>query len=327
MLLESLEQTMDYQVGDIVTGTVRSVDKRGILVDIKYKSDGFISSNEYSYDANAVIDEEVIKEGDSIKAFIVRLESKEGYTILSKKKADYEIAWNDLVTFSKSREQITVRVISKVEGGLVSDYVGIKGFIPASQIGSGYTDGGESLVGQNLDVSVLQADRKSRKVIFSHKAAQKSGPKEDVNALMDSLDGGDVKTGRVSSIKDFGVFVDIGGIEGLVHISEMSWSRVKHPSEVVSLGEEIKVFIIGVDKENRKVSLGMKQLVPDPWVNVSDKYQIGKNVTGVITRITTFGAFIKLEEGIEGLIHISQLSNDHVTKVENVVAVGDEVCC
>lgn len=320
---DALKDTVvDYQVGDIVKGSVRSVEKAGILVDIRYKSDGFIPNAEFGNDPNESPSD--LKPGDPVDALIDKLETKEGYTILSRKKAEYEIAWNHIFNLSKSRETLDVAVVSKVEGGLVADYKGIKGFIPASQVLKNSEDSLDSFLNQVLSVSVLQSDRKRRKVIFSHKAARYK-QKENIGAILDAIEIGGVRHGKVSSIKSFGVFVDIGGVEGLVHISELSWARVNHPSELLNVGDEVDVFILGVDKEHGKVSLGMKQLSPDPWVKVAEKYKVGQIVSGTITRLVSFGAFIQLERDLEGLIHISELSTSRVEKSEDVLEIGQVV--
>jgi small subunit ribosomal protein S1 len=315
---------VDFQDGDIINGVVRSVEKSGIMVDIGYKSDGFITNAEFSNDPG-VEAKNIIKVGDDISCFIIKLESKEGYTVLSRKRAEYEMAWNTLGKSQKIKDSIEINVSSKVEGGLVASYCGIKGFIPASQVLRTGDDSLESFVGKTIEANVLQVDRKRRKVIFSTKIQKPRQSEEEIQALLSSLEAGQIVKGKVTSIKDFGAFIDVGGAEGLVHISELSWARVNHPSELLKTGQNVSVFILGIDKENKHISLGMKQLQPDPWVSVSDKYEIGQTVEGVISRIAPFGAFIKLDSVIEGLIHISELSDEHVKNVEDVVTIGQTV--
>ncbi|NBV82650.1 S1 RNA-binding domain-containing protein [bacterium] len=314
---------LDYQDGDIIKGIVRRIEKSGVLVDINHKSEGFISNSEFGFEAEeSPVDN--VKPGEEVNVMILKLESKEGYTVLSRRRAEYELAWNTLSRLSKSKDVVPVRVASKVEGGLVVSYNGIKGFIPASQVIK-ETENLDGFVGQVMEVAVIQVDRKRRKVIFSHKVGKPRMSREDTARLIDGIEIGQVRNGKVTSIKDFGVFVDLGGVEGLVHISEISWSRVGHPSEVLKSGQETKVFVLGVDRDTQKISLGMKQLEADPWVNVAEKYQIGQVATGEVSRVVTFGAFVRLEENLEGLIHISELSNHHVEKVEDVVKPGDTV--
>jgi len=308
----------DYNEGDIVRGVVRSVEKSGVLVDINYKSDGFIFNNEIAEDDD-------LEEGSEVLVFIESLESKEGYTILSRKKALIEETWNHIVDLSKNKETVKVKVVSQVQGGLVVSYKGVRGFIPASQIIKEKDENFDKFIGQALESVVLQADRRRKKVIFSQKQAVVKLQKDQSSKVLETLDVGQIKEGVVTSIKDFGVFVDIEGVEGLVHISELSWSRVGHPSDIVNIGQTVKVFVLGVDKENQRISLGMKQLEPDPWVEVSNKYSIGQVVNGVITRVAPFGAFIRVENDLEGLIHISELSFNHIKSVEEVVKSGDKV--
>lgn len=313
-----------FSEGDVVKGIVRSIEKSGVLVDIGYKSDGFIMNGEFSSDPSELASS-TVKPGEDIYAVILKLETKDGYTMLSRKRAEYAITWNYLGDVSKNREPIEVRVKSKVEGGLVAEYKGIKGFVPASHILNGANDEPDNYINKNVQVIVLQADRKRRKVIFSAKLARQKASKGDVNKILDSLEVGQTKAGKVSSIKEFGAFVDLGGVEGLVHISELSWSRVSHPSDLVAVGQEVQVFILGIDRETGRISLGMKQLQPDPWVSVSERFQIGQIVKGTVTRVTNFGAFVQLEQNLEGLIHISELSTGHVKRVEDVLKPGDSV--
>ncbi len=315
---------LDYQDGDVIKGTVRRIEKSGVMVDIAHKSEGYVSNAEFSFDPEDS-PADIVKPGDEINVLILKLESKEGYTVLSRRRAEYEIAWNTLSRFAKTREIVSVRIVSKVEGGLVVSYNGIKGFIPASQVIREAEDSLESFIGQVMEVAVIQVDRKRRKVIFSNKVGKPKASREDIAKIIEGIEIGQVREGRITSIKDFGVFVDLGGVEGLVHISEISWSRVGHPSEVLKNGQTVKVFVLGVDKETNKISLGMKQLEADPWVHVAEKYQVGQSITGTVTRSVPFGAFVKIEDNLEGLIHISELSSQHVEKVEDVVKPGDSV--
>lgn len=324
--LEShLEKTvLDYQQGDIIKGIVRKIEKSGIMVDINYKSEGYIQNVEFSQ-VPGETPSNTVKAGDEIDVYILKLETKEGYTLLSRKRAEYELAWNYLSKIAKTKETIDVHVTSKVEGGLVADYKGIKGFIPASHALRNSDEKLENYLDEKLTVVVIQVERKRRKVIFSHKLAQTRPGKMDIERMIERIEVGEVYTGSVSSIKDFGAFVNIGGAEGLVHISELSWARVNHPSEVLAVGDKVQVFVLGVDKEHNKISLGMKQLQPDPWVVVSEKFHVGQLVKGKISRIVSFGAFIQLEPDLEGLIHISELSYDHIERVEDAISVGQIV--
>lgn len=323
LLEKEMEKTiLDYQEGDVIKAVVRLVEKAGVIIDFNYKSDGYIPNAELG--VNDDNDTEVLTEGQTINVVIEKLETKDGYSLLSRKKAQFEEVWDSLIDAAEDRETVNVQVISKVMGGLVTNYKGIRGFIPASQMSLEEDEDMEAYVGKTLTVAVLQVDRRRRKVIFSSKNKSKALSGETAK-LIEELEVGQTRSGKVTSIKDFGVFVDIGGIEGLVHISELSWLRVSHPTDIVNVGDDVTVFVLGIDKKQKKISLGMKQLEPDPWVSVGKKYKVGQVVDGTISRIVPFGAFIKLEKQLEGLIHISEMANERVEKVENVLAVGDEV--
>lgn len=318
---------VDYQTGDIVKGIVRSVEKGGVLIDIGYKSDGFIPNNELG-DTDVSGQPIQVESGQELAVYITKLETKEGYAMLSLKRAVYELSWQFLTDSIEAKTVLSVKVINKVEGGLVAQYNGIRGFIPASQVLEDKSDSLDHYVSRVLDVLVLQVDRRRRKVIFSVKQVKQQPSAEQLDRvakLMDSLEIGEVREGKVTSIKDFGVFVDIGGIEGLVHISELSWARVNHPSDVVTMGEDIKVFVLGVDKENNRVSLGIKQLHTDPWVNIEERFKLGQLIPGEVSRIMNFGAFVKISDDLEGLIHISEIANRHIEKVEDVLSVGQQL--
>ena len=319
---EETAQVFDYEDGDVIIGTVRSVEKSGVLVDFKFKSDGYVSNSELGHNEEGQV--ETLEAGQKVPFYIEKLETKEGYSLLSRKKAQMEETWDFLTQAIKEREPINVQVNSKVDGGLVASYQSIKGFIPASQILKENDLGLEQFINSTMSVTVLQADRRRRKVIFSSKAT-KLVDRKSINKIIEELEVGQIRKGKVTSIKKFGVFVDLGGVEGLIHISELSWSRVYNPSDIVSVDDEVDVFVLGVDKETKRISLGMKQLSEDPWVKAGNELAIGDVVEGQITRIVPFGAFIQINENIEGLIHISEISYEHIEKVESILNVGDSV--
>jgi len=319
---EETAQVFDYEDGDVIIGTVRSVEKSGVLVDFKFKSDGYVSNSELGHNEEGQV--ETLEAGQKVPFYIEKLETKEGYSLLSRKKAQMEETWDFLTQAIKEREPINVQVNSKVDGGLVASYQSIKGFIPASQILKENDLGLEQFINSTMSVTVLQADRRRRKVIFSSKAT-KLVDRKSINKIIEELEVGQIRKGKVTSIKKFGVFVDLGGVEGLIHISELSWSRVYNPSDIVSVDDEVDVFVLGVDKETKRISLGMKQLSEDPWVKAGNELAIGDVVEGQITRIVPFGAFIQINENIEGLIHISEISYEHIEKVESILNIGDSV--
>lgn len=324
-VMDDLMQTVkDYQVGDIVNGIVSRVEKGLVFVDIAYKSEGIIEGDELSSTPN-VKASDIVKPGQKIKVMIMKLENREGHPVLSKRRADYESYWNNLHQALKKKETVDVFVMNAVKGGLVVDYGGIRGFVPASHVSKDHQNNMDDLVKKTISVKPIDVNRKRRKVVLSHKlgTSRKDSPK--IKELLQQIEPGQVKKGKVTNIKPFGAFVDLGGIEGLIHISEMSWGRISNPEEVVKTGDTIDVFILGVDDESGKISLGLRQLQPDPWVNVEERYHIGDKVRGKITRLVKFGAFIELEKGLEGLIHITELADKTPAKPEDILTSGEFV--
>ena len=315
---------LHFTEGDIVQGVIRSVEKSGLMVDVKYKSDGFVSNAEISFDPKDRFAKEA-KIGDPVNVLIERLETKEGYLICSRKKAEYEIAWQDLVRLSKEKEVVGVTVQNRVGAGLIVNYKGLGGFVPTSQLLPENLENIDALSGESLDVIVLQVDRKRRKIILSNKLTQSLQYTGSIQERLEKFQPGDRLKGMVSNIKDFGAFVDVGGVEGLVHISEISWSRIKHPSEILSVGQELDVYVISVDVENKRLSLGYKRLQKDPWELVAEKFQEGQVVKGIISRIVDFGAFVKLTPELEGLVHISEIANQRISSVSDLLTEGQEV--
>jgi 4-hydroxy-3-methylbut-2-enyl diphosphate reductase len=313
-----------YKPGDVVQGTVVKVDPSGVLVDINYKSDGFIAPSELSEKSFGDINT-IVKVGDKIDVMILTLEDKQGNVILSKRQAEEEVKWKAAFEAYKTRKVIEAKVTGAVKGGLVVDYNGIRGFIPASQVVKETDESFESFVGKMIAIKIIEINRRQGKVVMSHKIAAGEKQKLEAGKIFDELEVGQTRHGIVTSLKNFGAFVDIGGIEGLVHLSELAWKRVKHPSDLLKVGQELDVFVLGVDKENRKVSLGRKQLEPDPWVNADELYKPGMIVKAKVARFVKFGVFAELEGNLEGLIHISELSDKPISRPEDAVAVDQVV--
>lgn len=308
----------NYTEGDVIKGTVLSIEKAGVFVDIGFKCEGFVANEELGIPKNE------ITEGEVITLVILQLETKEGYTLLSKRRADWEGAWKEAYQSYKLKEPVDIKVESSVKGGLVVSFKGLRGFIPSSLVSRNKADDLNALIGETMSANVIEVDKKRKKIIFSTKSHERPADNSKSEAL-EALEVGQVVNGRVTSTKEFGAFVNINGIEGLIHISEISWDRIEKVEDILHVGDMIDVFILGVDKEAKRVSLGLKQLTPDPWEKVEETYPIGRVITGTISRTTTFGAFVKLTEGLEGLIHISELSHNHVKHVDDVVKVGQEV--
>ncbi len=322
-----IDKTEDFQIADIkkgqtVKGTVIEINDDGIYVDVGYKTEGFVPLRELSH---RKIDsaEEVVKVNDEIDVVVLTLEDEEGNMILSKRKADYEKAWEKIMAAYENDEIIEAEVTKEVKGGLVVD-VGVRGFIPASHVAIGYVEDLSKYIGETMKLKVIEVERDKNNVVLSAKKVHEKKRKEQKEKTLKSLGEGQTITGKVTKLVDFGAFVDLGGIEGLLHISEMSWGRIGHPSEILEEGQEIEVKVLGVNVEEERISLGLKQLLPDPWEEFARKHYEGEIITGKITKIVDFGAFMEVDEGIEGLIHISQLARRHVKTADEVVSVGEE---
>ena len=308
--------------GQLVTGTVVEVNDQGVYVDVNYKTDGFIPLRELSHsDVDDAHD--LVSLDDEIKVVVLTLEDDEGNMILSKRRADQEEAWDEIQEAYKNNEIIEAKIQKEVKGGLVAD-VGLRGFIPASHVALGYVEDLSQYVGEEIRLKVIEVDRNNNNVVLSAKKVLEEEQEKSKKETLEKLEKGQIITGRITKLVDFGAFVDLGGIEGLLHISEMSWGRIGHPSDVLEEGAEIEVKVLDVDREKERISLGYKQLLPDPWEDFARKHYEGEVIQGRITKLVDFGAFMEVEDGIEGLIHISQLSHKHVKTPDEIVEVGEE---
>lgn len=324
---EQFEQNMvqygEVQPGDTLTGKVVQINNDEILVDVGGKSEGIIPINELSYrkvnDPN-----DFVKIGDEIKVLVLKAENSEGNMIVSKRRAEQEEALIKLEKAFQEKSIIEAEVIEVVKGGILVD-VGMRGFVPASLIDRGYVENLEQFIGQKLQLKVLEFNREERKAVLSRKAVLDEEYAKNKEKVWNEIQEGQTRKGTVQRITDFGAFIDLGGVDGLLHVSEMGWGRVNHPRDVVSEGNEIEVYVLGVDKENERISLGLKQLTPSPWDAAANKYLPGSTINGKIVRIAPFGVFVEVEPGIDGLVHISQLSWERVDKPEDVVSVGQEI--
>lgn len=309
--------------GEIVKGVVVQVNQDEVLVDVGAKSEGVIPLRELaSFDVASPQD--VVKVGDEIEVYVLKAEDNEGKLILSKEKADAEKAWEKLQEYLDSGEVIEGVVREVVKGGILVD-VGVRAFLPASLVDRGYVEDLNKYLGMTIQARVIELNRPRKKVILSRKAVLEEEASRKRVELMQNIQEGDVVKGIVRRLTSFGAFVDIGGVDGLLHISEMAWHRINHPSEVVKVGDEIEVAVLRVDRENEKISLGLKQVLPNPWDNVDEKYPVGGVVAAKVVRLAPFGAFVQLEPGVEGLVHISHLADRHVAKPDEVVQEGEEV--
>lgn len=309
--------------GAVVAGTVVKMTNDEVFVDIGWKSEGIIDLKELS-NSPVTNPAEVVSIGDKVTAMVLQVSNEEGYAVLSKRRVGETDAINRLAELAESKGEISAVVSEVVKGGLLVD-VGIRGFVPASQVQIGYIEDLSSFIGKTLRLRVLEFNLAKRKVILSQKVILAEEQMQKRTQLLETLKEGDVVKGIARRLTNFGAFVDLDGIDGLLHISDMSYSRISHPSELINIGDEIEVQVLKVDAEAGKISLGLKQLKPSPWTLVAEKYLVGSLVNGKVVRIASFGAFVQLEDGVDALIHISQLANRHVAKVEEVVKVGDMV--
>jgi len=323
-LVPDYDRTLtDFSEGDVVSGTVVRVDKDEILVDIGYKSEGVIPISELSIRRSVNPDEEVAL-GDSIDALVLQKEDADGRLILSKKRARFEKAWRSIEAAAESGEPVEGTVIEVVKGGLIID-LGVRGFLPASLVDIRRVQDLDEYRDQTLRCKVIELNRSRNNVVLSRRAVLEEERREQRQQILDRLSPGSEVEGVISNIVDFGAFVDLDGIDGLIHISELSWSHVNHPSEVLEIGQTVRVKVLDVDHDRQRISLGLKQTQTDPWQRVIDETHQGDVVVGRITKVVTFGAFAEILSGVEGLIHISELADHHVENPRDVVNQGDEV--
>jgi len=309
--------------GQVVNGTVVRVDKDEVLVDIGYKSEGVIPVSELSI-RRSINPADEVSVGDDIAALVLTKEDAEGRLILSKKRARFEIAWKAIETAHENGQPVTGRVIEVVKGGLILD-LGVRGFLPASLVDIRRVQDLEEFTGQELVCKVIELNRQRNNVVLSRRAVLEEERKDQRQRILDQLNPGDKVEGTISNIVDFGAFVDLDGMDGLIHISELSWSHVNHPSEVLEIGQTVNVQVLDIDRERQRISLGLKQTQSDPWQHVLDSHQEGDIVEGTVTKVVTFGAFVEILPGVEGLVHISELAQHHVENPREIVSQGDKV--
>jgi len=322
--LEAVDATIKYfNDGDIVTGTVVKVDRDEVLLDIGYKTEGVIPSKELSI-KHDVDPFEVVNVGDEVEALVQQKEDKEGRLILSKKRAQYERAWGTIEKIKEEDGVVTGSVIEVVKGGLIID-IGLRGFLPASLVEMRRVRDLQPYVGQELEAKIIELDKNRNNVVLSRRAWLEQTQSEVRQNFLTQLQKGQIRKGVVSSIVNFGAFVDLGGVDGLVHVSELSWKHIDHPGEVVAVGDPVTVEVLDVDMDRERVSLSLKATQEDPWQAFARTHQIGQIVPGKVTKLVPFGAFVRVEEGIEGLVHVSELAVRHVEIPEQVVAVNDDV--
>ncbi|AFN45697.1 30S ribosomal protein S1 [Arachnia propionica] len=322
--MAAVDATIKYfNDGDIVSGTVVKVDRDEVLLDIGYKTEGVIPSKELSI-KHDVDPFDVVRVGDEIEALVQQKEDKEGRLILSKKRAQYERAWGTIEKIKEEDGVVSGSVIEVVKGGLIVD-IGLRGFLPASLVEMRRVRDLQPYVGMELEAKIIELDKNRNNVVLSRRAWLEQTQSEVRQTFLNQLQKGQIRKGVVSSIVNFGAFVDLGGVDGLVHVSELSWKHIDHPNEVVEVGTPVTVEVLEVDMDRERVSLSLKATQEDPWQTFARLHQIGQIVPGKVTKLVPFGAFVRVGDGIEGLVHVSELAERHVEIPEQVVSVGDEV--
>ena len=322
--LAAVEATLKFfNDGDLITGTVVKIDRDEVLLDVGYKTEGVIPSRELSirHDADP---SEIVNVGDSVEALVLQKEDKEGRLILSKKRAQYERAWGDVENVKEADGTVNGIVIEVVKGGLIVD-IGLRGFLPASLIELRRVRDLAPYLGQKVEAKILELDKNRNNVVLSRRALLEESQSANRSTFLADLAKGQIRTGVVSSIVNFGAFIDLGGVDGLVHVSELSWKHIEHASEVVEIGQEVTVEVLEVDHDRERVSLSLKATQEDPWQVFARTHAIGQYAPGKVTKLVPFGAFVRVADGIEGLVHISELSSKHIELAEQVVAINQDV--
>jgi small subunit ribosomal protein S1 len=312
-----------FEEGEVVTGIVVRIDNDEVLVDIGYKSEGVIPSNELSI-RKAVDPHDEVEMGEEVDALVLTKEDQDGRLIMSKKRARFEKAWRRIEAAAESGEPVEGTVIEVVKGGLIID-LGVRGFLPASLVDIRRVPNLDEYMSTKIECKVIELNRSRNNVVLSRRAVLEEERKEQRQEILDRLQPGLIVEGQISNIVDFGAFVDLNGIDGLIHISELSWSHVNHPSEILSIGDTVAVKVLDIDRDRQRISLGLKQTQEDPWQRVVDTYNVGDELEGTVTKVVTFGAFVEILDGVEGLVHISELAPHHVENPREIVAPGDDV--
>ena len=312
-----------FEEGEVVTGHVVRIDKDEVLVDIGYKSEGVIPANELSI-RKSVNPSEEVSLGEEVDAMVLTKEDQDGRLIMSKKRARFEKAWRRIEAAAESGEPVVGSVIEVVKGGLIID-LGVRGFLPASLVDIRRVPNLDEYLGTQIETKVIELNRSRNNVVLSRRAVLEEERKEVRQQILDRLQPGLVVEGQISNIVDFGAFVDLDGIDGLIHISELSWSHVNHPSEILNIGDTVQVKVLDIDRDRQRISLGLKQTQEDPWQRIMDTYNVGDELAGKVTKVVTFGAFVEVLDGVEGLVHISELAERHVENPREIVHPGDEV--
>lgn len=323
--MEQIEESLRLpKNNEIVTGKVHQATDREVIVNLGCKKDGIIPVDEVTLEEGQTLSD-LFKEGDEIQAKVIKVDDGEGGILLSKKKLEVNKHWNEISKAMEDRETILVKVVRVVNGGVIASYKELNGFIPLSQLSDRFIETADEFVGRVLEVKVVRVDQKKNRAVFSHKAVLNEERQKQIEAIWENLEVGDVVEGVVMRFTDYGAFVDIGGIDGLLHISEISWGKLKHPEEILKIGQTLNVKVLSMNEEKGKISLGLKQTVPEPWSVINEKYEIGQVIGGKVVQLKDYGAFVELEPGLDGLVHISEVAHKRVTDIGEELSLGQDV--
>ncbi|HHW49714.1 MAG TPA: bifunctional 4-hydroxy-3-methylbut-2-enyl diphosphate reductase/30S ribosomal protein S1 [Clostridiaceae bacterium] len=322
---EAFESSLvTLRTGEIVKGKIIGFNNSEVYLDLGYKSDGIIQMDEFTDDPD-FDPKKNLAIGDEVEAFVIRVNDGEGHVLLSKKKVDAIKSWEKIERAYENKQPVNAKVVEITKGGVLASVGGVRVFIPASQLSDRYVKDLNDYLKQTLDIKIIEFDKRKKKVVGSSRVLIEEEKERMEKEFWDNVEVGKTYSGTVKSLTDFGAFVDIGGVDGLIHISELSWYKIKHPSEVVNVGDKVEVYVLEFDKEKKKISLGYRKAEDDPWYNIDDKYQIGNIVKGKVVRLVPFGAFVELEKGVDALVHISQISTKRIAKPGDVLTIGQEV--
>ncbi len=310
--------------GEVVDGTVHQVTEKEVIVNLGCKKDGILPVEEVTLEEGKTLTDE-FKPGDEVQAKVVKTDDGDGSILLSKKKLEISKHWADINEAHESKAVLNVKVIRAVNGGVIAAYKEVTGFIPMSQLSDRYVESAEEFIGKSFDIRVTRVDPRRNRAVFSHKSVLMEQKQQQIAEIWEKLKVGDIVDGTVMRFTDYGAFVDIGGLDGLLHISEISWGKLKHPQEVLKIGETLKVKVISMNQEKGKISLGLKQITPEPWSVIGDKYVVGAIVTGKVVQIKEYGAFVELEPGLDGLVHISEVAHKRVADIADELQLGQQV--
>ena len=323
--MEYIEKSLRLpRLGEIVNGTVHQVTEKEIIVNMGCKKDGIIPKEEVTLEGEQKLTD-LFKAGDDIQAKVIKTDDGEGVILLSKKKLEANANWTEILDAYENKTVLNVKVVRQVNGGVIANYKEVSGFIPLSQLSDKYVENADEFIGQELEIRVTRVDQRRSRAVFSHKTIAYEEKQARLAEVWDKLDVDDVVEGKVMRFTDYGAFIDLGGIDGLLHISEISWGKLKHPEEVLAIGDTVKVKILSMNKEKGKISLGLKQTTPEPWSVINEKYSVGQTVSGKVVQIKDYGAFIELEPGLDGLVHISEVAHKRVNDIAEELTLGQEV--